>query len=119
MCRLIGATVLLAALAGASAAMAAPKPAAFAVCGGCHEVDPDAGSGVGPNLFGVGGRKAGAGDFEYSPAMKGASFDWTRQNLIDFVKNPRGKVPGNAMMAAPVENGADAAAIADYLLSLK
>ena len=44
----------------------------------CHSLDRNAES-VGPSLFGMFGRKAGAGaDFRYSPAMKRSGITWTR-----------------------------------------
>ena len=58
---------LIAAAAAATAALAqppAPAPAAtppadFAVCQACHESTAGARPSLGPNLFNIGGRKAG------------------------------------------------------------
>jgi cytochrome c len=97
----------------------APKPPSFAMCGVCHKVAPTEKSVVGPNLFGVGGRKAGTTGFAYSPAMKQANFAWTRDKLIAFITDPRKTVPGTKMAFAGQKNPQQAAAIADYLLSLK
>ena len=75
---------------------------------------------IGPVLWGVGGRKAGsAPGFLYSPAMKAAGISWTRSNLIAYISNPRKLVPGNRMAFAGQQDPKAAAAIADYLLSLK
>jgi cytochrome c len=111
----------------AAAAMAAPglaaplaKPPAFAMCGVCHKVAKDEKSTIGPNLFGVGGRKAGTvPGYAYSPAMKKANVVWTRDKLIAYITDPRAAVPGNKMAFAGQKNPQTAAAIADYLLSLK
>jgi cytochrome c len=98
----------------------APKPAAFAMCGVCHKVAAGEKPTIGPNLFGVGGRKAGsAPGFSYSPAMSKAKFNWTRPQLIAFITSPQQVVPGTKMAFAGQKNPQTAAAIADYLLSLK
>lgn len=109
------------ALAVAWPGWAAPvaKPPAFAMCGVCHKVVAGEKS-IGPNLFKVGGRKAGsAPGFAYSPAMTKANFAWTRPKLIAFITSPQQVVPGTRMAFAGQKNPQAAAAIADYLLSLK
>lgn len=103
-----------------AAAAPAPKPAAFAMCGVCHKVGKGEPSLMGPNLFGVGGRAAGTvPGYAYSPAMKKAKLVWTRANLVRLISDPRKTVPGTKMAFAGQKNPAVAAAIADYLLSLK
>lgn len=75
---------------------------------------------VGPNLFGVGGRRAGSlPGFNYSPAMKNMKFTWTRDKLITFITDPRKLVPGTRMAYAGQRDAKQAGAVADYLLSLK
>src|SRR3546814_15167487 len=51
--------------------------------------------------------------------MKNARLQWNRPSLIAFISNPKAKIPGNRMAYAGQKNPAAAAAIADYLLSLK
>ena len=98
----------------------APKPPSFAMCGVCHKIGAGEKSTLGPNLFGIGGRKAGTlPGYAYSPAMKAAKFAWTRDKLIAYVTDPRATVPGNKMAFAGQKNPQQAAAIADYLLTLK
>ena len=116
------AVAIVAALLGASVASAAPapKPPAFAMCAVCHKVGKGESSTLGPNLFGVGGRKAGSlPGFNYSPAMKNLNFTWTRDKLTTFITEPRKLVPGTKMAFAGQKNPQQAGAIADYLLSLK
>lgn len=112
---------MFAATATAFPALAAPapKPAMFAVCAGCHKVGKNEKSFLGPNLFGVGGRKAGTTGYAYSPAMKASNIRWTRDRLIAFVTDPRKTVPGTKMVYMGQKNPQIAAQIADYLLSLK
>jgi cytochrome c len=120
--RLVGLLALSAAATVAGAALAQPAaapPADFAVCSACHESTPKAAPSLGPNLFGVGGRKAGAvPDFDYSDAMKASGITWSADTLQAFIVDPAKTVPNNKMDYG----GGDAAAakaIADYLMSLK
>lgn len=114
------ALLLAAGFAGEAGAAPLAKPGSFAMCGVCHKVDEGAPNGIGPNLWGVGGRKAGtAAGYTYSPAMQKAGITWTRDKLIAFIGNPAGVVPGTKMAYAGQKDPKQAAAIADYLLSLK
>ncbi len=117
--KLVGMSVAVATALPAWAAPAA-KPPTFAMCAVCHKVGSGEKATLGPNLFGVGGRKAGStAGFTYSPAMAKANFVWTRDRLIAFITDPRKVVPGTRMAFAGQKNPQAAAAIADYLLSLK
>jgi cytochrome c len=98
----VAAAVLLSAiLSGAAHAQsgnAKAGEAAFDVCGSCHTTEPDAGNEIGPNLFGVVGRKAGAvSDFTYSPALKASGIVWTDETLSQWLSDPAKTVPGTSM----------------------
>ncbi len=120
-------TLLIAALAaGAATAALAQTPAApappadFASCGFCHETKAGAAASLGPNLFAVGGRKAGALDgYDYSPAMKKYGQVWTGDTLAAFILDPAKTVPDNKMDFPGANDAASAKAIADYLMTLK
>ena len=100
-------------------AAAAAAPADFSICAACHEVAAGARPSLGPNLFGIGGRKAGSdADYDYSPAMKASGVTWSAETLQAFVTDPNKVVPGNKM-DYPGADAAAAKAIADYLLTLK
>jgi cytochrome c len=124
--RALAALAVLAAGVAASAALAqepapakpAPPPA-FAVCSACHESTANAPPSLGPNLFNVGGRKAGATDYDYSPAMKASGVIWTPETLTPFILNPSKAMPGNKMDYDGAPDEATAKAIADYLMTLK
>jgi cytochrome c len=103
--------------APAPAAEPPAQPTEFAVCAACHEVTPGA-AGVGPNLAGVVGRKAGSTDFDYSPAMKASGLTWTPDQLQAFIVNPSKVVPGTKMDFDGASD-ADAKVIVAYLASLK
>jgi cytochrome c len=103
-----------------AAAAPLPKPATFAVCAACHQVSPTGRAVIGPNLWAVGGRKAGtAAGFAYSPAMKAAGYKWDRAKLVAFISNPQGAVPGTRMAFGGIKDPAKATELANYLLSLK
>ena len=109
--------------AGAAPAAAtdlvATGKAAFAVCATCHAVEAGKASGIGPNLSGVVGRKAGAlADFGYSAALKQSGLTWTETELDAFIANPSGKVPGTSMAAGAVSDAERRKAIVAYLASL-
>jgi cytochrome c len=105
--------------AAAPAAASATPPARFADCQSCHESTAGANASVGPNLWGIGGRKAGsAPGFDYSPAMKGSPIIWSADTLAAFLTDPAKTIPGNAM-DYPGNDPATSKALADYLMSLK
>ncbi len=106
-------------LAKAREAATAVPPPAFAQCKACHSVDPNGKSGVGPNLYGVAGKAAGARPgYSYSPAMKSARKRWDRATLDAFIKDPKVVVPGTKMPALGVEDAQRRKQIVDYLLAL-
>jgi cytochrome c len=69
---------------------------AFAPCKACHNFQKN---GVGPDLKGVVGRKAGTYEgYSYSAALKNSGLTWDEANLREWLKNPKAKVPGNKMI---------------------
>jgi cytochrome c len=94
--------------------------ALFARCIICHKTTKDSGNGLGPNLFGVAGRKAGSvAGFAYSTAMKNSAITWSEVNLAAYIADPKGTVPGNRMVFAGLANHTQADDIAAYLMTLK
>ena len=119
--------VLLASLAAASAAHAAPSTTAGQTtfqnnCASCHSVDANLSSRAGPGLFGVVGRKAaGVPGFNYSAAMVkagAAGKTWTREELDVFLADPAKNVPGTTMPVGVPDKQARTALVA-YLASLQ
>ena len=76
--------------------------AAAAICKACHALEKGAPSPVGPNLYGVLGRKvASVEGFNYTPAMKAhAAEDWNFAHLDALIHKPTDFAPGT-MMAFP------------------
>jgi cytochrome c len=92
----------------------------FQRCAICHSHERGEGNRLGPNLFGIVGRKAGSvASFSYSPAMKNAGFVWTDQKLNAYLKSPPAVVPGNRMAFAGISSESDRANLVAYLDTLK
>src|SRR3974390_237470 len=75
--------------------------AVFKRCLQCHTADKSGPNRVGPNLWGIVGRKvAQAPAFSYSDAMKAKGGEWSWEQLATYVHDPRTTVPGNKMAFA-------------------
>jgi len=113
------------ALASSGAASALADPAAgkalFNIqCAMCHTIGKGAASTVGPNLYGVVGRKVGSlAGFSYSPAMKAVAYAWTPDKIAAYLKAPPAVIPGNRMPFVGLKGGQKAEDVADYLATLK
>ena len=92
----------------------------FARCAVCHNVEKDGGNGVGPNLFGVAGRKSATAEgFNYSGKMKEANLTWTDDNLTKWVSGPAKMLPGNKMAFGGIAQKSQIADVVAYLDTLK
>jgi cytochrome c len=111
---LIGAALLVGNAASSAEADAVRGEKKFEDCVACHSLDRDAQS-VGPSLYGVFGRKAGATDFRYSPAMKRSGITWTPQTVDTFIADPQTAVPANRMPYAGMTAESDRADLVAYL----
>jgi cytochrome c len=117
---------MLAALAAAvsTSALAAGNAtngaSVFDRCAICHSNTKTGGNKIGPNLFGVVGRKAGTyPGFSYSSAMQKAGFVWTDAKLDAYIASPQTAVPGNKMPFAGITNNSQRADVIAYLDTLK
>ena len=109
--RLILSAALLAGFSVAAPAFAQDADAGqrvFNQCRACHTIDKGGRNGVGPNLWGVVGRKAASIDgFRYSSNMRTlgeGGHVWTIENLTAYITNPKAVVPQGSMAFAGLRN---------------
>ncbi|WP_199170548.1 cytochrome c family protein [Caulobacter sp. FWC2] len=89
----------------------------FSTCQACHTIEKGGRNGIGPNLGGVIGRRAGSvAGFNYSAAMKNSGIIWDAKVLDEFLAAPTKKVPGTKMPISVLDPAKRAALIA-YLSS--
>lgn len=85
-------------------------------CKACHTLDKDGHNTVGPNLHGLIGRKAGSAEgFSSSDAMKTSGIVWDDKTLVEYLKDPKGRVPGTKMVYAGLKQEAQQADMIAFL----
>lgn len=77
-------------------------------CRACHQIGDNARNGVGPQLNGVFGRRAGTVEgFRYSNAYRSpptSEKTWSEENFRVYIRNPREVTPGTNMVYAGLRN---------------
>lgn len=97
----------------------------FSECAVCHTAaPPDTPAGrmrlVGPSLWGVYGRKAGAVDgYDYSRPLRNAPLVWDDETLDAFLERPQAVIPNNRMSYGGENDAEKRRAIVEYLKTLK
>lgn len=77
----------------------------FNKCRACHQVGETAKNTVGPILNGLFGRKSGTvAGYSYSDANKNSGLTWDDAVFTDYIKDPKGKIPGTKMSFAGIKN---------------
>ncbi len=88
----------------------------FLKCRACHQVGETAKNGVGPNLNGLIGRKAGTvAGYNYSDANKNSGLTWDEATFKEYIKDPKGKMPGTKMAFAGLKNDTEINNLVAYL----
>jgi cytochrome c len=88
-------------------------------CEACHNVQEGQGAKVGPDLYGVVGRKiASVAGFNYTSALKAKSGTWDFDTLNTWLTKPAAFAPGTAMTFAGLPSEKQRADVIDYLDSL-
>jgi len=111
------ATILVAGGAAAQSGNAARGERLFnQQCKACHTLGKDGATTVGPNLHGLLGRKAGSTEgFSSSDAMKTSGIVWDDKTLAEYLKDPKGRVPGTRMVYAGLKQEAQQADMIAFL----
>ena len=95
------------------------------ICAACHvaERDPsraDLATRIGPNLWGVIGRKAGSyKGYAYSYAMRTSGIIWTDQQMGRYIAAPQTTVPNVRMSFQGLKNPNDIPDVIAYLNTLR
>ena len=90
--------------------------AKFAQCRSCHTPTQGGGNLVGPNLWGVFGRKAASiPDFNYSDGLKSSGITWDAAQLDKWIADPRAVVPDTRMSFLGLKNPKDRVDVVAYL----
>jgi cytochrome c len=111
------AAVLVATMAQAAQAQdVAAGEQSFKKCFPCHSVGADAKNKVGPELNGLDGRHSGtAAGFNYSAANKNSGIVWDEKSFVEYIKDPRAKIPGTKMIFPGIKNEQEAESLWAYL----
>ena len=89
-------------------------------CAVCHSFARGEPNKIGPNLFGVVGRKsATAAGYMYSPAMMKSGLTWDQKTLGEYLAGPQKKVPGTKMGFPGFSDPSEEADVIAYLATLK
>ena len=103
-----GALIVLAASTASSFALAqdvAAGKSSFNKCLACHAVGEGAKNKVGPVLNGLDGRKSGTIEgYSYSDANKSSGITWSKDVFLDYIKDPKAKIPGTKMIFVGIKN---------------
>lgn len=103
--RLLPLALLAAFTTQAQAQDVAAGEKSFNKCRACHQVGETAKNTVGPILNGLFGRKSGTvAGYNYSDANKNSGLTWDDAVFNDYIKDPKGKIPGTKMSFAGIKN---------------
>jgi cytochrome c len=109
---ILSALVVVTSLAAASGALAqdvAAGKTSFNKCLACHAIGEGAKNKVGPVLNGLDGRKSGTVEgYSYSAANKNSGITWNKDQFLEYIKDPKAKIPGTKMIFAGIKNEKEA-----------
>ena len=99
----------MAAASGALAQDATAGKASFNKCLACHAIGEGAKNKVGPELNGLDGRKSGTTEgYSYSEANKNSGITWGKDVFLEYIRDPKAKIPGTKMIFAGIKNEKEA-----------
>ena len=112
----IAGIVIVTSAGGAWAQDLAAGENSFKKCLPCHSVGEEAKNKVGPVLNGLEGRKSGTIDgYNYSEANKKSGITWDEKAFVEYITDPRAKIPGTKMVFAGIKSENEKAALWAYL----
>jgi cytochrome c2 len=89
-------------------------------CQGCHTFEQGGANGIGPNLFGIVGRRvASERDFAYSDALRAAGGQWTEDAIRRYIADPAAFAPGTSMELAFALEDEEAGNLMSFLRTLR
>jgi len=104
-------------IAASSAQDLAAGQKSFNKCISCHDVGEKAKNKIGPILNGLDGRKSGTVEgYVYSDANKNSGIVWDEAQFLDYIKDPKAKIPNTKMVFVGLSDEQD---IDDLLAYLK
>lgn len=91
----------------------------FKKCKACHTADEGGKKRMGPNLFGIFGKKSGQREgYKYSKALLAANLTWDEATLDTWLTKPKALVKGTKM-TLPIKKPAQRANLIAYLKTLR
>jgi cytochrome c len=88
----------------------------FKKCFPCHSIGEGAKNKVGPELNGIDGRHSGtAPGYSYSAANKNSGIVWNKEQFLEYIKDPKAKIPGTKMIFPGIKNEKEAENLWAYL----
>lgn len=113
---LIASAVLLVSTGTAFAQDLAAGATTFKKCAPCHDIGDKAKNKVGPLLNGLDGRKSGTvPGYNYSDANKNSGIVWNQAAFLEYIKDPKAKIPNTKMVFAGIKNETEAQNLWAYL----
>ena len=116
---ILGTLVVVTSLMAVSGALAQDVTAgksSFNKCMACHAIGEGAKNKVGPELNGLDGRKSGSADgYSYSEANKNSGITWGKDVFLEYIKEPKAKIPGTKMVFAGIKSENERNALWAYL----
>jgi cytochrome c len=88
----------------------------FRKCVACHKVGEGAKNGIGPTLNGLPGRTSGTiENYNYSEPNKSAALTWDETTFLEYIKDPKAKIPGTKMIFPGIKDEREAKSLWAYL----